>query len=105
MKKIGKKTQEWNKAKRELKRAFESAGITACELHVSPACSQFFLTWAHGDKRRYLTKKELYTLVALGCVNCHNVIEKWPREKMREFIELIIKSRRVQPAIKVPNEI
>jgi len=97
--KPGKKTKEWNKAKRILKPAFEKAGITSCELLVSPNCTDFALSWAHGDKRANLTYEELYKLVAVGCVACHGFIEKWPRLKMRAFIKRVIKNRPIQPEI------
>ena len=93
-----------------LKPAFEEVGLTYCEIggylmqipehdaHVKFFDHDFFLTWAHGDKRNNLKGTELITLVALGCVDCHNYIERMPRLEMREIIEGVIKARSTQPS-------
>lgn len=106
--KPGKKTKEWDRAKRKLKPAFQAVGITYCEvgLYLSRHLEhqdavafhnhQNFLTWAHGDKRDNLVGTELYTLVALCCQQCHAYIEY--RHDMRQIIEAVIASRQVQPA-------
>lgn len=108
--KPGAKTNEWEAAKKVLKPAFEEAGITACEvgkyLMQNPDYEaimlqnrhRYFLTWAHGDKRNNLVGDELLTLVVLSCVDCHNYIEKLPREEMRAIVESIISHRQVQPS-------
>lgn len=90
------KTQEWERTRRELKKKFELAGITSCEVMYDPGrCwRQFGLGFAHVDKRRHLEDGEL-TAVVIACNYCHDLIEKLPREEMRELIENIIKSRQV----------
>lgn len=107
--KPGKKTLEWEAAKRKLKPAFAEVELTYCEvgkyLYQFPEYRErmernrhwFFLTWAHGDKRDNLVGNELITLVAHCCLDCHNFIEAMPHEKMREIIEAIIASRSIQP--------
>lgn len=107
----GKKTLEWESAKPKLKSAFSMAGLTYCEVGVL-LCEvpeyyelmqehrhNFFMTFAHGDKRRNLRGNELYTLVVLSCLDCHNLIEKMPREQMRLIVETIIRNRKVQPIL------
>lgn len=108
--KPGDKTLEWEAAKRILKPAFAEVGIGYCEigryLYQFPEYAErmerhrhnFFLTWAHGDKRNNLVGQELITLVALSCVDCHNFIEAMPHEEMRKIVEGAIAARRVQPA-------
>ena len=108
--KKGKKTLEWEAAKRRLKPAFYAVGITACEVgrylieipeyeeRMNKHRHKFFLSWAHGDKRDNLRGNELVTLVAIACLDCHNFIEAMPREKMREIIEAVINNRRIQPS-------
>lgn len=105
--KPGKKTNEWNAAKRKLSPAFAEVGITYCEvgmylsqhpLHMDAIANHrhnFAIAWAHGDKRDNLVGNELITLVALACQDCHNYIEY--RDDMREIIEAVIAARRVQP--------
>lgn len=107
--KQGTKGKEWTAAKRRLKKAFQQAGITYDELtpyllnnpkyaemarHCRPG---YFLTWAHGDKRRHLQENELYSLVVLAGIDAHNVIEKLPRQEMRAIVEEIIQKRQTQP--------
>lgn len=106
--KPGKKTKDWEAAKLILKPAFENVGITYCEVgsyliqfeehqaKMEAINHWFFMTWAHGDKRDNLVGNELITLVAFCCQGCHNYIE--PRADMREIIEAVIASRKVQPA-------
>jgi hypothetical protein len=108
--KPGAKTNEWEAAKKVLKPAFAEVGLTFCEvgkyLLQNPDYEAimlqhrhyFFLTWAHGDKRDNLVGDELLTLVVLSCVDCHNYIEKLPREEMRAIVESIISHRQTQPS-------
>jgi len=108
--KPGKKTKEWEAIKKKLKPAFAAVGITYCEVghylmqdpdyeaQMLQNRHNFFLTWAHGDKRNNLVGDELTTLVALSCVDCHNLIERLPSAEMRQIIENIIAQRRVQPS-------
>lgn len=90
--KLGKKTKAWDKARKELKIEFEQKGITTCELRFDGCWVSNWLSFAHIDKRNNLAPDELYSVV-LACVPCHQVVERWPRLKMREYLENIIKNR------------
>jgi hypothetical protein len=94
MLKRGKKTKAWDNTRRNLKHEFIKMGILRCELRFSNCWISNGLTFAHVDKRRHLKEGEL-TAVVLACVHCHNIVEKWPREQMRAYLEGIIKRRRV----------
>lgn len=107
--KPGKKVNEWEAAKKELKIAFAEVGITHDELCMYLMSNEkyaekaknfrpgYFLTWAHGDKRDNLVGNELYSLVVLAGIDSHNFVEKMPRLEMRAIVEEIIAKRKVQP--------
>lgn len=90
----GKKTIAWEKVRAQLKIRFERAGITTCELGYEGCLYNNFLTFAHKDKRRYLSEEELWD-VCLACVSCHDKIERMPRLEMRKIVEGIMKGRRI----------
>ena len=91
--KPGKKTKEWNNARIDLKKEFTAMGIIACELKFQPVCwGNNALSFAHLDKRRYLTKEDLKKAV-LACIPCHDVVEKMSREEMRKLLQNIIDDR------------
>jgi hypothetical protein len=92
--KRGKKTKAWENDRRELKKEFERRGITTCEIRFSVCWNNNALSFAHIDKRRYLTRDELRQAVVLACISCHEVVERWPREKMRAYLEGIIENRK-----------
>lgn len=107
---MGRKGLEWEACKKLLTPAFAEAGITSCEVGrfldeefpeyrelIANHRHRFFLTYAHGDKRKQLVGNELLTLVVLSCVDCHDFIEALPRAEMRGIVTDIIKRRRVQP--------
>lgn len=91
--KAGKKTKAWEKARKVLKVEFERRGITSCECRLFGCWINNALSFAHIDKRRNLTTDEFKSAVVLACIPCHQIIEAWPREKMREYLEKIIKNR------------
>lgn len=104
----GKKTLEWEAAKKKLNPAFARVGLlNFCEvgyyLYQFPEHAEaiekhrhnYFLTYAHGDKRNNLVGNELITLVARACVDCHDYIEYRP--DMRQIVEAVIAARKVQP--------
>jgi hypothetical protein len=109
--KAGRKTKDWNNAKRKLKIAFAEVGLTYCEVglfltsqyledpleidRVRSYRHQFALGFAHGKKRRWLGGDELLTFVALSCQDCHDYIEY--RDDMSEIVQGTIDARRVQP--------
>lgn len=90
--KAGKKTKAWAKARAELKVEFQRKGITTCEIKMAGCYNNNALSFAHIDKRRYLAEGELKAVV-LACIPCHNIVEQWPREKMRAHLENIISNR------------
>lgn len=93
MKRRGKKTLEWYKARAELKKEFERMGITACELRLKGCTSNFALSFAHRIKRRFITTEQELKIVALACLNCHNIIEAQGHEKMARAVDQAIANR------------
>lgn len=92
----GRKTREWDAERARLKKRFETAGITTCELRrVGCACHNF-LGFAHAKKRRMLTKGDL-GVVVLACNYCHDQIEVLPHAEMERIIMAIISARSIQP--------
>ncbi len=90
---IGKKGKEWGDARSWLKRQFRAWGITTCEIRIDHPCTRDnFLGFAHVDKRKNLGPGELYKVI-LACNNGHDIIEKWPAAKMREYITEVIERR------------
>lgn len=92
----GVKTTRWSQARGVLKEVFEDNGVTSCEVRISGICVvDRYLSFAHGDKRRYLSVTELYILVALACIPCHEHIEyKMNRREMRDLVTDIVARRR-----------
>jgi hypothetical protein len=86
---IGRRTKDWNNARRKLKVMFESLGITRCE----KCHSDFALGFAHRLKRRFITDREELMTVALLCNDCHSEIEYSGHENMYRDITAIIESR------------
>lgn len=93
IKQIGKKGKLNLDANIQMKKDFEALGITECEVKLKGCWKSNALTFAHLDKRRYLKKEDLTTGV-LACTPCHIEIEKYSREKMKAFLEDIIKNRK-----------
>ena len=92
IKQIGKKGRAWINTRASLKKDFQRWGITSCEIRFGGCWNDNALGFAHVDKRKNLGEGEL-TKVVLACNPCHDVVEKWPSSKMREFLEKIIKDR------------
>ena len=93
---IGKKTQDSLDNVAERKKEFEAVGIIECEAELKPCWKNNALGFAHGKKRRKLTKAELKKVILI-CNPCHAVIEIWKPEEMEKFVNDIIKKRKVQP--------
>lgn len=92
MKRVGKRTAEWERVRAILKKRFADAGITRCELEIRGCWGDNGLGFCHVDKRRFLTPDELW-IVVLGCNACHDKIERLPRYSMRAYIETVIDLR------------
>lgn len=90
--KSGKKHEEWEIAKNNLKQMFFDLGISSCEVQLDGCWKTNGLTYAHAQKRRYLTKDTLLD-VALCCVECHIKIEALPHDEMQTIIYNIIQQR------------
>jgi hypothetical protein len=89
---LGKKGKAWANERANLKTQFAAWGITTCELRFGVCWNNNALGFAHVDKRRNLKPGELNKVV-LACNPCHDVVEKWPAEKMRAYLENIIAER------------
>ncbi|HSE35658.1 MAG TPA: hypothetical protein VLG74_00055 [Blastocatellia bacterium] len=97
----GKKTKAWDSARATIKRRFEKAGITTCELRGSEKVphdcgNDNFLGFAHDAKRRKLAASDLYRVILI-CHFVHDIIEVWPPEKMKAIVNETIENRKVQP--------
>ena len=87
--KQGRKTKQWNNTRRQLKKEFEQKGITFCEV----CGSNFGLSFAHRQKRRFITEDTELKTVALLCIPCHQSIEQLPHSEMFKQITEIIEQR------------
>lgn len=90
--KIGKKGRASLDAVKEMKKESQRLGITTCEAKLEPCWRNNALSYGHPDKRRFLKPEDL-TKGILICIPCHQIIEVWPREKMRNFVNDIISKR------------
>jgi hypothetical protein len=89
LRKSGHKSYAWQLTRRRLKKQFERAGITQCEI-----CNTGnYLSFAHRLKRRFITTQRELEKVALLCVPCHEKIEFSGHENMFAEITRIIESR------------
>ncbi len=96
MLKAGKRTREWDRIRAKLKPRFEAAGITRCEFGYD-GCWRFNgLSFAHFDKRRFLSTQEL-EIAALACASCHPKLEILPRKVMKAIVLRVIANRICQP--------
>lgn len=95
MKKKGRRTLEWEAAKRELKPAFQRAGITTCEAQLDGCWRDNGLGFAHRLKRRNITTEEELRRVALLCNACHDVLEARGESRNCEAIDALIAARKV----------
>jgi len=90
--KPGKKTKEWDSARSKLKKAFDSVGITTCELRLDNCTQDQALSFAHTKKRRNLAAGELFEVV-LSCISCHNQVEKLGEKSMNRVLTRVINKR------------
>lgn len=91
IKQAGKKTKEWSDVRGEIKKEFFKNKIVSYELKYKGCWKDNALSFAHIDKRRKLTKEDLYKVV-LAYIPCHDIVEFDP--KMRNILELVIKNRK-----------
>lgn len=71
MLKPGKKTKEWQKAKKRLIKEYREEGITRCE-HCN---GNFAMSFHHLDKRSSGKAKHTIEATRLLCANCHYLAE------------------------------
>ena len=92
--KKGKKTKEWERVRKELKKQFYESDITVCELDLNGCWFNNGLGFAHTRKRRNVI--DLYCVV-LACNPCHQKIEyeseKYTGMDMETYLESIIARR------------
>jgi len=86
----GKKVKAWDACRARLKKRFEAAGITTCEVCGTDS----FLSFAHSKKRRHIQGDEL-SECALLCIPCHQIAEVLPHAEMAALIRNIIATRDV----------
>ena len=89
---MSKKVKQWDRIRAKLKKEFEAKEITTCELRYDKCWVNNGLSFAHLDKRRYLTEEQLYEVV-LACPTCHNEVEYLPKGQMRVILQRIIDNR------------
>lgn len=72
---VGKKTNEWNKARIKLKKIYERKGITTCEIRLPGCWYDNALSFAHRYKRNDPRCEHTFKRTILACVPCHDQIE------------------------------
>lgn len=92
----GKKTRAWESTRGQLKKRFESVGITSCEIRLPQCWGNYALSFAHAKKRRFLIGEEI-EVVALSCAPCHTAIEGMPHNEMEKIVMRAINKRSRQP--------
>lgn len=99
---MGKKVDEWDRARKSLIKAYSDVGIEYCELNIDGKHNGLWVAFAHGRKRRHLVGTELYTFVAKACQGCHDYIEyEVGKDEMARIIQEAIDARAIQPVIVV----
>lgn len=96
MRRAGKKTKAWEKARAELKTEHEAMGVTTCELRYEGCWVDDALGFAHAEKRRKLTKADLKHVI-LACNPCHDLLEVKPPEEMKRIVDTICQQRELMP--------
>lgn len=91
--KRGPRTREWEKIRRGLKREFDAAGRTWCEMGLLGCMGDDGLGFAHRYKRRHIHTVEELRTVALLCNNCHDICELQGEAKMFKLINSVIEKR------------
>lgn len=94
LKRAGKKTDAWERTRKQLIPRFAAAGIMTCELGYIGCFKDNFLSFAHSMKRRRITSQEELEECILACTSCHQIAEN--RRDMTEIIRGVIARRKVK---------
>lgn len=90
---IGPRTEKRAKENRKLAKL----KISYCELQISSNCTgSHYLTWAHATKSRFLVTDEDWQRAARACLACHDVIEGYPHDVMKDAVNAAIARRKAQ---------
>lgn len=91
MKKIGKKTAAWLKARPLLIKEYEEAGITVCEGRpYNQACAyNWALSIHHLDKRSSGKAEHTFLATRLLCPSCHDLADHPKNVEEKEFNEVL----------------
>jgi hypothetical protein len=71
----GKKTRDWQKARKQLKEEYQGKDITWCEAGLRNCWGNNGLSFHHRYKRRDDRCEHTFEGTILVCVNCHNKLE------------------------------
>jgi hypothetical protein len=97
MNRIGKKTQEWNTVRRNLKQRFSIANITSCEVRLPQCWGSYCLYFSHTKRRADIKTQEELERVVLACAACATAAHGMGKVGEEKFLEEIIAKREVQP--------
>jgi hypothetical protein len=70
----------------KLKKLWLELGIESCELRLPGCMGTWAMGAAHSKKSRFLVTKEDWMEACLACCKCHETIEAWSHEKMKEIV-------------------
>ncbi|SRR5258708_32185312 len=97
--KPGKKTQNWDEGRADLKKKFQGWGITVCEIKLEGCVKDNFLGFAHTERRQHLTPEDVKNpnKVVLACQPCHQTVDfEMGRKESKKLLESIIEDRNIQ---------
>ena len=72
---MGRKTDEWLKAREKLKKIYFNKGITVCEIKTPVCWRNNTLAFAHRYKRNDPRCRHTFKQTLLACTPCHMKIE------------------------------
>lgn len=98
LRRVGKKNW-WIPLRAKAKVAFESAGVTTCEVRRPGCWRDNALGFCHSLKRRNIHTEEEKREVILGCNICHDALELLPEDVMYRTVREIILRRPVKIVI------
>lgn len=91
----GKRTKRRQEVVRGLKKVFQQAGITTCELGYLGCYRDNYLGFAHSLKSRYIQTDYQWEEVCLACNHCHDLIEGMSHGDMYAVVLERIAARKV----------